>query len=503
MLSFSFWGDPEPSATKRIYELRTYTLKVRGQSSSFLSVSSSPRAISYFLKKFSARHAHRVGKSLVTSGSSWDYFTKHRQFFSGIFFVFRILGPGRFTWESRARTASGDSSLRSDRCTLSITSGRMRTWKRERTLVMPLGQAPAGMIAWPIRVSIPSLFFPDSHSLQFARVLSSSSHSVSYSSADPGDELANTRGQLVFAAEIKLKKCVCFHEFLSLCQPRLQKAYKILLNYLKMSPPPPWRGFLPYGCWKRWVHLLKLLQCMNCSLNKCHETVRYLSFTMLRFKRWDLRWRSGKLDKGDYRDQATKSKNQSRAFLQRHDWPMKNSRKLKHFLIGQGSLMGGTVVFRLRYSGCHRLPQNVACVTSSCYRKVTVTVTTNVPCRPAGGKQRRARPHKLHRWLFIKSTWCLFCPAAKVLATTCILSLLFRAVSFFPVYWILRVRKPNNPTRQRCRAPRKNWPVCTLPSCCWTTMSPSLWVFFGFFPSRFYDPFWMESYILWIFFCVL
>ncbi|XP_055357995.1 protein NipSnap-like [Paramacrobiotus metropolitanus] len=27
MLSFSFWGDPEPSEAKRIYELRTYTLK--------------------------------------------------------------------------------------------------------------------------------------------------------------------------------------------------------------------------------------------------------------------------------------------------------------------------------------------------------------------------------------------------------------------------------------------------------------------------------------------
>ncbi|OQV14373.1 Protein NipSnap [Hypsibius exemplaris] len=27
MLSFSFWGDPEPSAQRRIYELRTYTLK--------------------------------------------------------------------------------------------------------------------------------------------------------------------------------------------------------------------------------------------------------------------------------------------------------------------------------------------------------------------------------------------------------------------------------------------------------------------------------------------
>ena len=28
MLSFSFWGDPEPNDKKQIYELRTYTLKV-------------------------------------------------------------------------------------------------------------------------------------------------------------------------------------------------------------------------------------------------------------------------------------------------------------------------------------------------------------------------------------------------------------------------------------------------------------------------------------------
>lgn len=29
MLSFSFWGDPEPNNKHQIYELRTYTLKVR------------------------------------------------------------------------------------------------------------------------------------------------------------------------------------------------------------------------------------------------------------------------------------------------------------------------------------------------------------------------------------------------------------------------------------------------------------------------------------------